>query len=429
MIEDIRHYPITKLRALIVVPTRELVLQARGVAEICAAALLGDNRKRVVVGISEGSENFKTEQGSLMEQDDRYAPTERATYEDIVNRKWDAADPNANVDGEPLLVEDRISKLPDHVISDTSKVDILICTPGRLDEHLKSTPGFTLEHLQWLVVDEADKLLGQAYQGWLGTVNKQLGKARVRKMILSATINRDVGQLSGLRLYRPKLVVLDSVTATTLDTTSSGDHILPSLLNEVAIKVEEESDKPLYLMQLLYGLIPPSTQNVLIFTNSNESAVRLARLIALLDPRLANLIGTLTSTTPTSARNATLKAFASSKLTILVASDLVSRGLDLSELQHVINYDVPTSITAYIHRVGRTARAGKEGDATTLYTNKEGRWFWNEIGRGDEITRGEGKKVERGKCATIAEEMRDVYESALEQLGAEAKEAKGRKKA
>jgi ATP-dependent RNA helicase DDX51/DBP6 len=79
----------------------------------------------------------------------------------------------------------------------------------------------------------------------------------------------------------------------------------------------------------------------------------------------------------------------------LVASDLVSRGVDILNLAHVINYDVPTSLTrSYAHRIGRTARAGMHGHAWTLYTTTEGRWFWNEIGRTEGVERSDGK-VER----------------------------------
>jgi ATP-dependent RNA helicase DDX51/DBP6 len=442
MIEDISRHIVTNLRGIIVMPTRELVLQAREVAEICAAASSGDGRKRVVIGTAVGSESFKAEQVSLMEQEDVYDPLGRNRQEERINLKWNTEDATNN-DGGTLLTEESISRLADHVINYTSRVDILICTPGRLVEHIHATPGFTLDYVKWLVVDEADKLLGQAFQNWLGLVMKTLPDHKksddiaksswVRKLVLSATITRDVGQLSGLKLYRPKLVVLNAENKQE-KLNLAGENVLPSLLVESAIKVEDENEKPLYLMDLLLrgsaseclrsngSVKADESYGVLIFTNSNESAVRLARLIALLEPRLSDLIGTLTSTTRSSTRNSTIKSFNSSKLSILVASDLVSRGLDLPNLAHVINYDIPTSVTNYVHRVGRTARAGKRGEATTLYTNKEGRWFWIEIGRGESIARVDGAKVERKKVGDFEESARGAYEVALEQLGREAME-------
>lgn len=104
-----------------------------------------------------------------------------------------------------------------------------------------------------------------------------------------------------------------------------------------------------------------------------------------------------------------------------MASDLVSRGLDLPNLAHVINYDVPNSVESYVHRIGRTARAGKKGQAWTLYTATEGRWFVNEIGRSDIIDRPSGLKMGRLNIKEEAlAEQRPKYEEALEQLGKEA---------
>jgi ATP-dependent RNA helicase DDX51/DBP6 len=161
---------------------------------------------------------------------------------------------------------------------------------------------------------------------------------------------------------------------------------------------------------------------VLIFTKSNETAVRLGRLIALLEPKYAELTGTLTSTTRSSARASTIASFNSNKLSILVASDLVSRGLDLPDLAHVVNYDIPTSVTNYVHRVGRTARAGRQGHAWTLFTDTEGRWFWNEIARSASIQRPSGSKVERVNVTPeqVDGGLRKRYEAALEELGREA---------
>jgi len=157
----------------------------------------------------------------------------------------------------------------------------------------------------------------------------------------------------------------------------------------------------------------------LIFTKSNESAVRLGRLITLIKPNLTDKVGTLTSTTRSSDRKAAIKSFESCKLSILVASDLIARGLDLANLANVINYDVPSSLTSYVHRVGRTARAGKDGYAWTLHSSSEARWFWNEIGKAEGIKR--AAKVERVKIDSNIF-ARDAYEVALEALEKEATE-------
>lgn len=530
IVESISRKTVTRLRGLVVMPTRELVTQAREVFEICAGAFSGKGRKRVKIGTALGNETFKTEQAALMDKQLRYDPVAYKEQQRRLNLRWESSDYESDGEDDRLLQDEEQSTLPDHVVEYVPKVDVIICTPGRLVEHLKSTPGFSLDLVRWLVVDEADRLLDQSFQQWLDTVmtalapqklqtQTMLQQDRLRKIILSATMTRDLGRLSGLKLYRPKLVMVEGAERTEggLDDEELA-HNLPSTLVEHGIKVEDESIKPLYLLELLQAnrmvsispkedsrppkvdvesdsdtsssgssseedssssdenssddasassedesdddtssseddsddessspddsssvssttssksndrKIQPSKANgitphgVLIFTKSNQSAVRLGRLIALLEPTWAKTIGTLTSTTRSSTRRATIRAFDQGKLSIIVASDLVSRGLDLRNLAHVINYDLPTSLTSYVHRVGRTARAGKSGNAWTLFTNVEGRWFWNEIARGPGIRRAEGKKVERVnmKADIFNDKMRTRYENALERLGREA---------
>lgn len=88
----------------------------------------------------------------------------------------------------------------------------------------------------------------------------------------------------------------------------------------------------------------------------------------------------------------------------------------------MVNYDIPTSLTSYVHRVGRTARAGREGHAWTLVGNTEARWFWNEIARSELLRRAEGRRVERVSidAAKFGEGLREKYEEALKLLGEEA---------
>lgn len=469
MVRDISQSTIiTRIRGLIVVPTRELVMQAQEVCNACSAIFAGRGRRPVKVGISMGNKQFEQEQADLVEEDERYDPE---GYQGYLERKVDEnawLEDLTNPRGPPP------EPLPDHVIDYVSKVDILICTPGRLVDHIKRTPGFTLDYVRWLVVDEADKLLAQTYQDWISTVMPLLSKTEkpgarefagsnksgVRKVILSATMTRDLTLLNGLKLYRPKLVVLSESAAH-----SKVEHVLPSQLEETAIKTRNVDLKPLYLVDLLNSehMAPvaasdavdvemqdveadatsaagsdsdasdsddtssdesdsdsddsdaestaspshgrgrgtpskpppkPFNTTVLIFANSNEAAVRLARFLALLSPHLAPLIGTLTSTTRTSERRKTLHAFAARRLRILVASSLIERGIHLDNLDHVVSYDMPKSVQSYVHRVGRTARAGRGGHAWTLFTKPEAGWFWTAI-----AGRGQGGKAAGGAAA------------------------------
>ncbi|KAB8300545.1 hypothetical protein EYC80_000705 [Monilinia laxa] len=482
MTQDISRNTVTRLRGLIVMPTRELVSQAREVCEVCSSAFSFGSRKRVKIGTAVGNEAFKAEQANLMENTYQYDPIRYYEQEKRKNSRWESSDAGIDDEGELLLADEAIPPLPDHIIEPVSRVDILICTPGRLVEHLKSTPGFTLQYIKWLIIDEADKLLDQSFQQWLDIVMSSLAagqkgvpnnRDRVRKIILSATMTRDIGQLTSLKLYRPKLVVLEGSSAGD-DGKSSQAHILPSGLVEFAVKVDDENLKPFSSSEsssddesskdssssdnnsesesdsksnskpeAIATPLPNSKSKsktkplplshephgVLIFTKSNESAIRLGRLLALIHPSYTNIIGTLTSTTRSSERKASLASFSRGKLQILVASDLVSRGLDLPDLAHVINYDVPTSITNYVHRVGRTARAGRQGHAWTLVGNSEARWFFNEVTKSEEIRRRDGGKVKRVvvDARKFGEYKKETYEDALEELGKEAMAIRGKK--
>ncbi|KAL2265807.1 hypothetical protein VTJ83DRAFT_6907 [Remersonia thermophila] len=506
LVRDISRERVTRLRALIVLPTRDLVQQVQQACEACAAAFAVGGGKRVKIGMAMGNRVFKEEQMVILSEEQRYDPP---GYERYLRRRDRVVGPEGSDDEDDDLNLERSPPLPDHIVTYASRVDILICTPGRLVEHITKTPGFTLDYVRWLIVDEADKLLAQDFQQWLDTVNEALAVERpgacefpgsntpgVRKVILSATMTRDLSLLNGLKLWRPTLVVVEG--------TQVGEQNLPATLQEFAVKVREPSLKPLYLVDLLRSkhmsvlnedaatsaegsgtsesesssesesdsdadsssssssssdssdsdssdsdssatssrasqrppTRPPTTgtkptfpTSVLVFTKSNEAALRLSRLLSLLLPDLAPLIGTLTSSTKTARRLRALRAFSQGRLRILVASDLVSRGIDLLNLEHVVNYDVPMSETSYVHRVGRTARAGRKGCAWTLVEHAEARRFWREFageGKGAATSIRRAGKVQRvrisegGEGEEFGEARVKEYEGALERLKREA---------
>ena len=495
MIQSLSGKASTRLRGLIVVPTRELVSQVKETLEFFNAG------SGVKVGTVVGSRTLKEEQSSLVVKDQRYDPEayraeqERTVDEDEEMMDWDF--------DKRFGLKDDFELLYNHVIEYNSKIDILICTPGRLVEHVQSTTGFSLQHVQWLVIDEADRLLDDSFQQWvdivlpeleylpprdpilerLSNTFHQLRRREIRKIILSATMTRDVSKLTALKLKTPRLVVLEgsgpklSENLEDVALTEAGDRIgLPRTLHEIGVKVNDTNEKPLYLLQLLEADLgiafdgpvngveeaqdtsdeedkssvdsdhssdvrqdmpsnrcrtsrdeasmktarQPNTHGTLIFTKTNEHASRLARLLIVLRPAWASQTATLTKSTTSSKGLRTIAAFRKRKLSILVASDRASRGLDIPNLAHVINYDMPPSLTSYIHRVGRTARAGMEGKATTLIADNEARWFWNEIARSEKVGRGPGMKVERANMKLEASEgEKEMYQQALETLGEE----------
>lgn len=527
LVTALEHIPAPRLRGLIVVPTRELVKQAREACELCTAG------SGLQIGSAVGNVAIKDEQHLLMRTDQVYGPETFKSRQDVkfTGEDWT----NFNLQDYISEAADLNESLPGYLHRPEPNIDILICTPGRLVDHLRYTKGFTLKHLQWLVIDEADRLLNESFQEWVDVVMNSLDARKAqesfgfsgkvmselglpievkepRKVVLSATMTRDVSKLNSLRLANPKMVVVGSTDHVVAGEDEDGippyaedQFNLPSTLKEYSIAVGDGAQKPLYLLRLLLSHIglgtktnrsralpdtaddtssagsdsdetssdefssdessddsssedsdsdsdfseeatsssesesdsdsessadpakdestentskpEPSRTTVLIFTKSSESASRLSRLIALLDPSLASRVGTIIKSNKSSASRKTLTAFRRGKISVIVATDRASRGLDLPSLTHVVNYDVPSSITTYVHRVGRTARAGKEGSAWTLFAHREGRWFTNEIARGSDgkITR--SAKVERVNMKL--DDMADAksrYGAALEAL-------------
>ena len=490
ILEDLKGRPTTKLRAVIVVPTRELVAQVRSSFQLCGA------ENKIRVGTASGDKALKEEQKLLVERSVNYDPEayNGRKNKDIEDVEEELLDDVLDMDRELA----QMALTPDFVIQYESKVDALICTPGRLVEHLRCTKGFSLESARWLVIDEADRLLDQSFQEWTEcvipaihvepevspmlqqyrTMAQLVTRKRIRKVVLSATMTKDVGKLAGLRLHRPKLVVVES-TAHQADGHVNGDQSgnkanaedssleLPERLEEMAIPVKRDGEKPLYLVELIKDQIkleqsPESTtfkhvhdddldtssegssegdsndsstlsatettseakaegnRGMLVFTNSNESALRLARLLTILQPSWSSKIQSLTKSAGTSSGRKAINALTKGRISVLVASDRASRGLDLPDLAHVVSYDMPASLTSYVHRVGRTARANKNGLATTLVGFHEAKWFWHEIARTEKVKRQRKVSRDDGFFRRISKAMAEDLESALEQLGREA---------
>ncbi|KAL9611059.1 MAG: hypothetical protein Q9167_004271 [Letrouitia subvulpina] len=509
MVESLRSQSITRLRGLVVVPTRELVAQASEVLELCST---GSGLK---IGTAVGSKPLKEEQESFLDKIQIYDPVE---YQNIYDRQAAEDEELMNWDFDGSFKQNPIEDYPSgYVPKYHSKIDILVSTPGRLVDHIKSTEGFSLNEVQWLIIDEADRLLEDSFQQWIETVVPTLEYQRprnilenqilrsfhlfdkriIKKVILSATMTQDLDKLQGLNLRRPKLVVLQNAAADMMQAKDISDGRqmiderqkaqLPTTLLEYAVQIKDEENKPLYLLEMLRNskYSPVSQQNcekadtpnqasdmetesdsysekpstisspksassdrssvlsgsnrdlpsprldrnrTLVFTSSSSSAHRLSRLLQLLDANIGSQVKTLTKVSSSSTKNLLrsmpIKSTATARSQIIIVStDRASRGLDIPNLTHVINYDVPSSIKNYVHRVGRTARAGKNGKATTLVGWTEGRWFWNEIAKGHTINRGKDMKVRRIELRSQGwnESEREEYAEALRNLGEETK--------
>ncbi|KAF8640308.1 hypothetical protein AX16_010203 [Volvariella volvacea WC 439] len=436
---------VTRLRALIVLPTRDLVTQVRETFEA-----VGKGRG-LKIGTATGQHSFAHEQAQL--------------------------------------VGDTTTKL----VGGSSKVDILICTPGRLIDHLSGTPNFSLQHLRFLVIDEADRLLAQSFQDWLAqvlaatrptpksTANTvpdthphplldpsislypdavapafsyllpypdvpdltamvtERKESSCQKLLFSATLTRDPGKIAALDLRDPKYFVVQG---------SNPDSQLPGVLNVVMEKftmpatlsehmiICEPSQKPLVFFHLV---LSHQVINALVFTKSAESTSRLVKLfefferarlagaassanqkngqgedmdVDTLGPTKQIVVRSYSSDLSASERKSILDKFKAQEIQILVCSDLISRGIDISHVSHVVSYDVPVDMRKYVHRVGRTARAGRHGDAWTLVEEQEARYFKNMLK--------EAEHIENVKRMRIGEKdvspLTGFYQTALDDL-------------
>ncbi|XP_006459230.1 hypothetical protein AGABI2DRAFT_201250 [Agaricus bisporus var. bisporus H97] len=416
IVEILSSRVLTQLRALIILPTRDLVAQVRETFEV-----LGKGRG-LKIGTATGQHSFAHEQSQL--------------------------------------VNDQTSSL----LGGSSRVDILICTPGRLIDHMNGTPNFTLQHLRFLVIDEADRLLAQSFQDWLAQVLAALRPHRTpncvpgtqvdsiphpdtvapyllhrlpyphyptfltevhesscQKLLFSATLTRDPGKIASLELREPKYFIVQKSRES-----DGQDRILSVVMEKFSIPstlkhmlVCESSQKPLMFFHLVFHL---NVTDALVFTKSSESTARLVRLFDFFQKwRTAEsgkslVVQAYSSDLSVGERKVILERFKAQEINILICSDLISRGIDISHVSHVVSYDVPVDMRKYVHRVGRTARAGRSGDAWALVEEQEARYFKNMLRDADHLNKVGRLRVNEGDIEKLApgyevaiKQLRDVY--------------------
>jgi len=232
-------------------------------------------------------------------------------------------------------------------------VNILVATPGRLLE-LLDTNALHLSSLSILVLDEADKMLNLGFKKEMDKIFEQLPKRR-QNLLFSATLSPDVQNITEILLKNPLVINVES----------EEDHF--DLINQYAYFVTLEKKGPL----LRYLIKHNDMKQVLVFTSS----VYQADLVA---SKLSNNginAKAIHSKKSQGNRTETLKLFKNGKLKVLVATDLLSRGIDIEFLPHVINYELPRSPKDYVHRIGRTGRAENPGEAISLITPEEEHHF------------------------------------------------------
>jgi len=229
-----------------------------------------------------------------------------------------------------------------------SGVNIVVATPGRLLDHMQR-PWFRIDELDVLVLDEADRMLDM---GFLPDIRRILARlpAQRQTMLFSATLPGPIVKLSRDLLHDPVRINVERQARP-----ATG-------VRQAVVTVPEQRKK-----ELLLKMLEQEVGTALVFTRTKHRANRLAQYLGREGISCDRIHGNRSQ----AQRQAALAAFKAGRIQVLVATDVASRGIDVEALPHVINFDVPAQPDDYVHRVGRTARAGATGDAVTFVSPAE----------------------------------------------------------
>lgn len=227
--------------------------------------------------------------------------------------------------------------------------DVLVATPGRLLDHLRNGT-VNLSRVNTFVLDEADRMLDMGFIRDIRSIIAALPKQR-QNLLFSATYSKDIEKLANSLLNNPVRIEVTPRNTTT------------SLVKQTLHPVDKGRKREL----ISYLIGSRNWQQVLVFTRTKHGANRLAKQLCE-DGLPADAIhGNKTQ----AARRRALDSFKQGNIRVLVATDVAARGIDIEKLPYVVNYDLPQNAEDYIHRIGRTGRAGSEGEAISLMCNEE----------------------------------------------------------
>ena len=220
-------------------------------------------------------------------------------------------------------------------------VDIVIATPGRLLDLIKQNI-IDLSDIEYLILDEADRMLDMGFINDIRKILRNLPKEK-QTLFFSATMPQEIAKLSSQFLVKPKKIQITPESKT-----------VELIKQEVYFINKKEKDL------LLYDLIKDkSIESVLIFTRTKHKSDKIAKYLVSQNIAAASIHGNKNQ----NQRENALRDFKEKKIKALVATEIVARGIDISSITHVINYEIPNEAESYVHRIGRTARAGKSGIA------------------------------------------------------------------
>ncbi len=223
-------------------------------------------------------------------------------------------------------------------------VDVLIATPGRLIDHIQRRT-VRLDQIDTLVLDEADRMLDMGFRPAIDRIIKSLPKKR-QTLLFSATFSKDIKQMAGSYLNDPVIVETAPPNSTV------------ELIAQKAISVDQNRKREL----LSWMIADQRWEQVLVFTRTKHGANRLAKQLSADGLPSAAIHGNKSQ----GARTRALAEFKQRKIRVLVATDIAARGLDIDQLPHVVNFEIPNVPEDYVHRIGRTGRAGRDGLAVSL---------------------------------------------------------------
>lgn len=223
-------------------------------------------------------------------------------------------------------------------------IDILVATPGRLNDLINQ--GFIkLADIEIFVLDEADRMLDMGFVHDVKRILKYVPQKR-QTLLFSATMPKEIEELAASLLNEPVEVYVTPPSTTV------------ELIEQSLYKVDKLNKRPLLAMLLKYNNIP----NALVFTRTKHGADRVVRELTKEGIKAVAIHGNKSQ----NARQTALNDFKSKTVRVLVATDIAARGIDINDLSHVINYDLPEVPETYVHRIGRTGRAGQNGIAISF---------------------------------------------------------------
>ena len=237
-------------------------------------------------------------------------------------------------------------------------VDVLVATPGRLLD-LMNCRAVRLDHIQIFVLDEADRMLDMGFIHDVRRIEQAMPKQR-QTLMFSATMPTEIMNLANSIQIKPMRVDADPVGSTREPISQS-------------VYFVDRNQKTSLLLHLLEG---HEVDRALVFTRTKHAANRLAQKLFSTGIKAEAIHGNKSQ----AARERTLSQFRAGALRVVVATDVAARGIDIKDLSHVVNFDVPTEAESYVHRIGRTGRAGASGIAVTFCSRDE-RGFLRDIER------------------------------------------------